>query len=1062
MRTPLIGRVPARSRFLLSGLVAVGIVGMALAGTGATAAVADAPAQTTFVQEGFTGTTAGTSYILPSTQSGDANYACLTAKGAANTGSIPTCADASDAPGSGALRLTPAEKDSAGGVGAVQSVPITKGIDAVFNSYQYNGDAADGIVFYLAATDPYNPSVPAKIGYLGGSLGYSASTTNNAQGLSHAYLGIGLDRYGNFANRQFGGSGCDTDQGTNGTLVKNAVTVRGPGNGSVGYCVQSTTTVNGTLSTTGVTDRAAANVPVEIVINPTASALPAQQNPAVSVAAGHYAVIFTSIGGKQQVVDGTLPKLASNNAASIDPSWIDPATQYPYKLTYGWVAGTGGQKDVHEVNYLKTTTAAGPVPALSAVTGGSSSVAHAGNGTYTVTPTVSADGGSESQPIRTTTTFPANVTPQVPGGTNVGTNWSCTVAGQVATCDYTPTSTIAAGTVLPTLTIPYSVSGAARTATVSTVVASTDAEAVTVTGAVVVDKQKTAIATSDVTATVGTTAKLTATVSSTEKTGSTVPGGTVEFRSADASNTLLCSVTLVNGAASCSVPASAVGTSGFVVSYAGDTDHAAAANATAALVVTKIATAVSLSASPSPSTYGSPATLTASGLPSGATGTVEFREGDTVLCTATLPATSCDAPAGLAAGTHTLTAVYSGDTTHDGATAADVSLTVQKATASIGAGGGTGSGTGSGGDGSGSGGSGSGGSGSDEGGAGGSDPDTTVTVTHGQSTTLDTPNVPEDATGTIEYRTGDGTVLCTATLPATTCVIPDDLAGGKYTVQAYYLGDDNYEPSQGDPFDLVVAAQPTELVADTETSTATVGSKVRLKASGIPEGATGTITFTNADGDTLCTATLPETSCETDALPVGSNEITVTYDGDDSFATSSTTLSVDVTKRPTELAAPTAPTSAVVGSKVRLTATGLPEGATGTVTFTDADGKVLCTATLPETSCETDALPVGSNTVTVSYSGDATFAASSTTLEVVITAAPAGDEDPTPAPTVDPTTAPTATATPAATAGTELAFTGAPIVMSTGIALALALLVGGLVLLVARRRAARDTESTQE
>ncbi|ROP65208.1 hypothetical protein [Curtobacterium sp. ZW137] len=57
---------------------------------------------------------------------------------------------------------------------------------------------------------------------------------------------------------------------------------------------------------------------------------------------------------------------------------------------------------------------------------------------------------------------------------------------------------------------------------------------------------------------------------------------------------------------------------------------------------------------------------------------------------------------------------------------------------------------------------------------------------------------------------------------------------------------------------------------------------------------------------------------------------------------------------------------------------------------------------------------------------------------------------------------PTATATPAATAGTELAFTGAPIVMSTGIALALALLVGGLVLLVARRRAARDTESTQE
>ncbi|MFJ3384493.1 MULTISPECIES: Ig-like domain repeat protein [unclassified Curtobacterium] len=1022
--------------------MAVGIVGMALAGTGATAAVADAPAQTTFVQEGFTGTTAGTSYILPSTQSGAANVACLTAKGAANTGTIPTCAGATDAAGNGALRLTPADNNAAGGVGAVQSVPITKGIDATFNSYQYNGTAADGIVFYLAATDPYNPTVPEKIGYLGGSLGYSASTANNAQGLSHAYLGIGLDRYGNFANRQFGGSGCDTDQGTNGTLVKDAVTVRGPGNGTVGYCVQSKTTVNGTLSTTGVTDRAAANVPVEIVINPTASALFAQQNSSVSVAAGHYAVIFTSIGGTQQVVDGTLPKLTSNNAAAIDPSWIDPATQYPYKLTYGWVAGTGGQNDVHEVNYLKTTTAAGPVPVLSARTGGSASVAHAGNGKYTVTPTVSADGGSESQPIRTTTTFPANVTPQVPGGTDVGTGWSCTVAGQVATCDYTPTTTIAAGTVLPTLSIPYSVSGAARTATVSTVVASTDAEAVTVTGAVVVEQQKTAIATSDVTAVVGTTAKLTATVSSTEKTGATVPGGTVQFRSASASNELLCTATLVNGTASCDVPASTVGTSGFVVSYAGDADHAAAADASGALVVTKVATAIALSASPSPSTYGSPATLTVSGLPSGATGTVRFREGDTLLCTATLSATSCDAPAGLAAGTHTLTAVYSGDDTHDGATAADVSLTVQKATASIGTGTGTGNGGGSGG---------GSGDGSDQ---GGSDPDTTVTVTHGESTTLDTPNVPEDATGTIEYRTEDGTVLCTATLPDTTCAVPDDLAGGEYVVRAYYLGDDNYEPSAGDPFDLVVAAQPTELVAGTDTTTATVGSKVRLTASGIPTGATGTITFTNADGDVLCTATLPETSCETDALPVGSNEVTVTYDGDASFAASSTTLTVDVTKRPTTLAAPTTAPTAVVGSKVRLTATGLPEGATGTVTFTAADGTVLCTATLPETSCETDALPVGSNTVTVSYSGDDTFAAATTTLEVVITAAPVADEDPTPTAS--------ATATPVAGTGGELAFTGAPIAMGTGIALALALLVGGLVLLVARRRAARTAAPTQE
>lgn len=235
MRTHHQGRAVARARKILTGVVVAGLAGIALVGVGATTASAAAPAQTTFVNEGFTGASAGNAYILPSTQSGAANVACLTAKpaaGSSNTGSVPTCAGATDADGSGALRLTGAVNNQAGGLGAKQSVPITKGIDAVFDSYQYNGSSADGIVFYLAATDPYNPTVPAKIGYLGGSLGYSASTTNTAQGLSHAYLGIGLDRYGNFGNRQFGGTGCASDQATNGTLTPNAVTVRGPGDGA--------------------------------------------------------------------------------------------------------------------------------------------------------------------------------------------------------------------------------------------------------------------------------------------------------------------------------------------------------------------------------------------------------------------------------------------------------------------------------------------------------------------------------------------------------------------------------------------------------------------------------------------------------------------------------------------------------------------------------------------------------------------------------------------------------------------------------------------------------------
>jgi hypothetical protein len=53
--------------------------------------------------------------------------------------------------------------------------------------------------------------------------------------------------------------------------------------------------------------------------------------------------------------------------------------------------------------------------------------------------------------------------------------------------------------------------------------------------------------------------------------------------------------------------------------------------------------------------------------------------------------------------------------------------------------------------------------------------------------------------------------------------------------------------------------------------------------------------------------------------------------------------------------------------------TGLPPGATGTVTFTSG-GKVLCTATLPATSCTTTAaFPPGAYPVTATYSGNVDY-----------------------------------------------------------------------------------------
>lgn len=671
------GRAVARVRKILTGLVVTGLAGLAFVGADVSAAGAAVPTQTTFTDQSFRGTDAGSGWVLPTTPSAFGNTACLTAAAddAPNAGAIPTCPEAGNPAGGGALRLTSASQGLIGAVGSTQAVPTDKGLDASFTTYQYGGDGADGMVFYLAATDPYDTAVPTRTGYTGGALGYAAYPPSGVPGLEHAYLGVGLDTYGGFAGNY---TGCADDLGGGGT--NNSLTVRGPGNDFSGYCVQSVTRAAGSLRGNGFPDRSTAGVPVEVVVNPTTSALSARQDPTVSVPAGQYAVVFTSVGGSKQVVRGDLPKLdPASNVAGIEPSWIDPATGYPYKLTFGFTAGTGGSTDVHEVTDLVATTAAGAVPVLTARTGGATDVAHAGSGTVTVAPTVFTEGGTETRAVRTTTTFPTGVTPSVDGVS--GDGWTCSASGQVVSCEQAAADR-APGTDLPTLTIPFTVTGTARTATVSTVVSSIDAEAITVTRDVTVAPQATTVTVDDTAVSVGEDAPLSVTVASSETTAASVPTGTVRFTDT-ATGAELCTAELTDGTATCTLAAPEGGQASVTATYLGDTDHATA-EGTGTLVVSKLPSAVSASSdSTEPVTAGDPVTLFVDGLgdedgqPT-PTGTVAFREGDTVLCTVTLPDASCDVTT-LAAGRHRIVAVYSGDGVYAGSTSDAFDVTVQDA-----------------------------------------------------------------------------------------------------------------------------------------------------------------------------------------------------------------------------------------------------------------------------------------------------------------------------------------------------------------------------------------------
>jgi putative cell wall-binding protein len=423
---------------------------------GMTPALATPPTGTGLFSQNFLTNTvnpANGPVALPAAPSGT-NVACLTVNG--STGPLPSCAGGGDVSGSGSLRLT---NDNGGGSGteggvfSATSVPASQGLDVTFNSYQFAGTGADGIAFVLSAVNPASPLSPPTIGQSGGSLGYSASGGN--AGLATGYLGFGFDTYGNFSNTSAQGSGCPAAPAGFGPAKSNQVAIRGPGSGTVGYCGLKSTNASGLqLDAPGSGTKAQSRIPVEVVINPTGAPF-AATTAVLSVPAGSYAVIFTTIGGSQQSLSGVLPSVSPTFYGASTSSWLD-GNGIPKQLAFGWVASTGGSDDNHNIdNVVVTSIQAVPklgltqtIQDVSTAAGGPTTVPQGSPVTYTATPTVSASGANENSPITVTDTLPAGVTPTSAGGNG----WVCLPpSGQQVTCTNSNTPFVAGSTLPPLL-----------------------------------------------------------------------------------------------------------------------------------------------------------------------------------------------------------------------------------------------------------------------------------------------------------------------------------------------------------------------------------------------------------------------------------------------------------------------------------------------------------------------------------------------------------------------------------------------------------------------------------
>jgi hypothetical protein len=464
----------------------------------------------------------------------------------------------------------------------------------------------------------------------------------------------------------------------------------------------------------------------------------------------------------------------------------------------------------------------------------------------------------------------------------------------------------------------------------------------------------------------GQSVTFTATVMPASGTGT--PTGMVTFLDG---TTTLGTGTLSGGTATFTTSTLIIGAHSITAMYSGDANFATSTSTALTQTVNKVATTTTVTGAPNPAMQGQAVTFTATISPTmigstTASGMVTFMDGTTTLGTGTISnGTATFTTSTLTVGTHTITAVYSGDSNFAGSTSGVFTQVVNSSTSTA----------------------------------------TTTTLASsvnpsnlGQSVTFTATVMPNSGTGTptgtVTFSDGSVT-LGTGTLSGGRATFTTAaLAGGTHTITALYGGDSTFAGSISTPLTQTVTKATTTTTLTGTPNPSTQGHAVTFTATISPTtvgsfSATGTVTF--MDGTTtLGTGTLSggTATFTTSTLTVGSHAITAVYAGDSNFAGSTSMVFNQLVMTNMGTATTTTVTSSLnpanLGQSVTFTATVAPMSGTGTPTGTVVffDGTVnLGTGTLNsgQATFTTSALVGGTHSITATYSGDSTFAGSTST-----------------------------------------------------------------------------------
>ena len=405
-----------------------------------------------------------------------------------------------------------------------------------------------------------------------------------------------------------------------------------------------------------------------------------------------------------------------------------------------------------------------------------------------------------------------------------------------------------------------------------------------------------------------------------------------------------------------------LGARSLTASYAGTANYTASTSAGVVHTVQANGATVAVSGSPASSVTGQTVTFTAtvSGSSGTPTGTVQFSDGASPInAPVALSGGVAQTSTALAAGSHTITASYSGSGTYGPGSGSIASYVVNKGATTVSIS-------------------------SDA-------PDPSVagagyTVSFGVAVSAPASGSPG---GTVTVS--DGTASCTGAAPFGSCLLTSTTSGLK-TITVTYAGDANFAGSSNTTGHTVTAAtagvtvgssaNPSvagQLVTFTATVTGSVGTPTGTVQFGVDGTNSGTPVTLTAGG----TATMT-----TSSLAVGNHPVAATYSGNATYAAGAAgTLSggqvVNQGSTTTSLARTSGSNPSAPGGSVTFTATIVPSApaagtATGTVQFKDGVINLGSPQAMSAgaASLVTTALTSGAHSITGVYSGDASFTTS--------------------------------------------------------------------------------------